>query len=196
MAGILPEIFGHFADRQLAKQSATEIARLLGSKRVANQSYVIGEPFCPYKIPMHADEFWCTVFVSDTTYVFRGNHKRPTKEIYGLQDLSVHLKVRRSYWGVRNHKCLTRLSNELSVPMYANRTDDENFIRDVLLSKAILKHLQRIDFSIISEMHISQLQLSATCCLRSPTHCVEQVKIFQNLLIALFGDSQKRHQTG
>ena len=190
--GIVQKIFGHATDRKLAKESATDIARLLGAKRVANQRHIIGEPFCPYKVALHLSEFWCTVFVSDTSYVFRANHKRPTAEVCSLLDVSIHVKARPNYLGAQPCKRLAKVSAAVGVPVYAAKSDDEAFISKIVLSNSIFRHLRKIDFSAISECDISQIQLSVISELRSAAQCVTQAKLFQDLVVSLFKDSQER----
>jgi hypothetical protein len=196
MRGITQKLFGHATDRKLAKELATEIALLIGSKRVANQRYVIGKPFCPYKVAMHNNEFWCTVFVSDTSYYFTANHKCPTEEVCSLQDLVIYVKTIPNYLGAPKCKRLANISAALRVPVYAPSYADESHIQKVVFSESIFGLLREIDFYSISKCHIAQLQFSATSSLQSPEHCVAQAKLYRELLVLLFKDSQERHENG
>ena len=64
----LGDTFDRDTDRKKARLLAQEIAVLLKSKVVRNPRVVLGEPFCPYKVPMHTREFYCSLFVSDVSF--------------------------------------------------------------------------------------------------------------------------------
>ncbi len=191
MSGILPNIFGRNTDRQMAKDAATEIARIIGGKRGTNSRYVIGEPFCPYKVSAHSADFWCTTFVSDTSYVFRANHKLPSKEICSLVDLDVHLKSKPTS-KLHPKKHLAKLSAELGVDIYTDVDDDEVFIAKILLSAPIRKILRGVDFYPVLEFYACPLHLVVTASMQSPAHCAEQVQLFHALIIAIFENAKAR----
>jgi len=72
-----------------AKRLAKEIAALLGSEPKPNRKMVMGKPYSPYQIPIHTDEFYCFVKVSDRSYGFKAE-RRPKKGFVG--DFFVSLK--------------------------------------------------------------------------------------------------------
>lgn len=194
MAGIFQNIFGRSTDRKMAKALATEIARLLSSERKTNQRIVIGEPFCPYKVPMHTADFWCSLFISDVSYVFSGNHRKPTAEIWKCADFGVELKTRRSgtLSALRPDKRLVKMSKALGVDVFANADADEGFIAKALLSESIFKKLRGIDFCPILEFNLCPLRLVARSSLQSANHCAEQAQLFRDVIELLFQDARQR----
>jgi hypothetical protein len=194
MAGIFQNIFGRSTDRKMAKELATEIARLLGSERKTNQRIIIGEPFCPYKIPMHTADFWCSLFVSDVSYVFSGNHRKPTAEIWKCVDFGVEMKTRCSgvLGAFRPDKRLLKVSEALGVDVFADADADEGFIAKALLREPVFEKLRGIDFFPILEFNLCPLRLIARSSLQSADHCAKQAQLFRNLIVLLFQEARQR----
>jgi len=103
---------------KLAKESAAQIATGVRSKVRANQRLIIDEPYCPYKISMHTKDFWCTIFVSDVSYNFTANHRRPTKAMWNLADFSVSLKAAKATSFYRP-KVLPEISRVIGTKVFA-----------------------------------------------------------------------------
>jgi hypothetical protein len=197
MADVLEKLFAQGTDREAARVNALEIARLVGSKAVANKRHVIGEPYCHYKVAMHTRDFWFTVFVSRNAYVVRGNLKRPTKKVCnGLNGFNVYVKAKPDYWGAPKCKRMVRTSKKLKAPVYVPDYEDENFVHRILFRRPIAKLLKRIDFSVFTECDFGILQLTAVVPLTSPARCVEQSTFLRALLVALFQDARERRKKG
>src|SRR5690242_2160164 len=62
--------------RAIARRNAVELAKLLNSKVLSYRRIVIGEPRCIYRVPFHNENFWFKVLMSETDFVFTGQHRR------------------------------------------------------------------------------------------------------------------------
>ena len=139
---------------------------------------------------MHTADFWCSLFISDVSYVFSGNHRKPTAEIWKCADFGVELKTRRSgtLGALRPDKRLVKLSKALGVDVFANADADEGFIAKALLSEPIFKKLRGIDFCPILEFNLCPLRLVARSSLQSANHCAEQAQLFRDVIELVFQD--------
>ena len=189
MSGVIHQIFSRNIDRHIARENATGVAQILGATRKSNSRAVIGERFCPYKVPLHTSDFWFTLFISDATFGIEANHKRPTPEVAACGGFALYFK-RKPGWVLRPSRRLPKVSRVLGVGVFADVDDDENMVTKLLLHGEIMKNLQTIDFRGVSEFFVQPLQMTVQAELNSPAHCAKQAEIFRDLLVSFFHEAQ------
>jgi hypothetical protein len=180
-------------DKEAARNLASDIARLLGSKPVANSKIVVGEVFCPYKIPFHTDAFFCFVLVSDATYSFRAKHRKNTAAISDCGEFCVSVKREVPHMGLRKQLC--KVSGALGIDVFTQRWTPEAEVEPRLLHEPILEAFRRLDFGGFDELFVSQMMLSAKGEIKSAEHCAEQIRRMRELFDIIFRDAWNRHNS-
>ena len=193
MATLFSKLLAPDIQMKLAKESAVQIARGVGSKVNANQRVIIGEPYCPYKIPMHTKDFWGTVFVSDVSYNFTANHRRPTKAIWNLADYSVSLKDTKAT-SFSRPKLLPEISRVMGTKVYAWENRPEDYFKQRILSDRLKSIFKKIDFNLISEFVLCPLSLRVISSFRFAPQCAEQAQVFRELIVSAFEEAKERQQ--
>jgi hypothetical protein len=181
-------------DKKAARRLASEIANLLGSKSVANNSKVIiGEAFCPYKVPFHTDAFSCFISVSDSSYCFRATHRKETPAIADCGEFCVSLKREVPHMGLR--KQIGLVSNALGIGVFTQEWTPEAEVERYLMQDHILLAFRRLDFAAFDELFVSQMMLSSKGALQSADHCAEQVCRMRELFELIFRDAWGRRHS-
>lgn len=178
-------------DKNAARRLASEIGRLLGSKPVANSKVIVGEAFCPYKVPFHTDAFFCFVSVSDSSYSFRATHRKETPAIADCAEFCISLKREVPHMGLG--KQIGLVSNALGIDVFTQVWTPEAEVGRHLMQDHILLAFRRLDFSAFDELFVSQMMLSSKGALQSPDHCAEQIRRMRELFEIVFRDAWNRH---
>ena len=160
-----------------AQRHARAIADALDSKVVSNQRYVLGDALCPYKVPFHSDEFWFTIFVSDLTYEFRGNHKRgcavPARFCVTLKE---------PWETMLTTTPVPLLSRPLGVEVFSSDDFISTLPTATLLGEPSLILLRQIDFAPVRRVFLNAAQIQVWSELVSPSQCASQVRVYRDLL--------------
>ena len=180
-------------DKEAARHLASDIGMLLGSKAVANSKVVVGEAFCPYKVPFHTEAFFCFVFVSDVSFSFTAKHRKSTAAIADCAEFCVSLKHIVPYMGLR--KQLASVSGALGIDVFTQKWTPEAEVESRLMQEPILAAFRRLDFSAFDELFVSQMMLSAKGEIKSAEHCAEQVRRMRELFDSIFRDAWDRHNS-
>jgi hypothetical protein len=179
----------------LAKESADQIAKQLGSKPRSHSQVILGEPFCPYKIPVHLEDFWCTVFVSDTSYILTANHRRPNKTAWDVVDYHVQLKTAKSD-KIFKAILLPTTSKAIGIEVFTYYTKwSDAYHKARLTSERLVSIFKKIDFAPISEFKLCPINVRVISSFRFPSDCVEQVQIFRQLMIVVFEEAKERQKS-
>ena len=121
----------------MARQNAVDVAHLLGSKAVSYRRIVVGEPRCLYRIPFHAEDFWFKVLVSDTDFIFTGEHRR--RESFTVPFCAT---IKDSWQNLGATTLLPALTAELGIPVYTQAGHSEGTVSSYLLSPVIFKFIR------------------------------------------------------
>ncbi len=173
-------------DRAIARQHAAEIARLLDSKAVSYRRVTIGEPRCFYRVPFHAEDFWFKVLVSDTDFVFTGEHSRQRSFI-----VPFCASFKKGWLNLGTITHLPKLSAELGVSVYTQEHHTEATVSSLLLSSSVRKIFQRLNFVPIRLFFINSVQIHVISELVTPQYCVEQVRVMRELLLEVYLETHK-----
>ncbi len=179
-------------DRTQAREIASEISKLVDSKVSSNQRLVIGEAFCPFKIPIHTKEFWCTLFVSDVSYVLSATHRRQTNSVLSSATFCVNIKVQSEHMFAT--KRMAEVSTAIGVPVYCQPWADAEEVMNCFLSDRVFQKLLKIDFAPLTELFISPIQLRAESSLLTSARCAEQARVLRDLVTSLFEECWRRRQ--
>ena len=180
-------------DKEAARRLASDIARLLGSKPVANSKVVLGEAFCPFKVACHTDAFFCSVLVSDRSYSFRAKHRKETAAIADCAEFCVSLKHEVSHMGLR--KRLGAVSSALGTDVFTQMWTPEAEVEPQLMQERLLGVFLKLDFNAFDELFVSQMTLSARGAIKSAEHCASQVLWMRELFDIVFRDAWNRHNS-
>ena len=194
MATLFLKLLAPDTQAKLAKESAVQIAKQFGAKPKSHSQVVLGEPFCPYKIPVHLKDFWCTIFVSDTSYIFTANHRRPNKATWDVVDYHAQFKTAKSD-SVFKAILLPITSKTVGTDVftyYQKWSDAHHKTR--LASKRLLPVLQKISFDSITEFKLCPIKLRVVSSFRFASDCVEQVQQFQQLMVVAFEEAIERQK--
>lgn len=174
-------------ERAASRRHAVELARLLNSNAVSYRRITIGQPQCPYRVPFHADDFWFKVLVSDSDFVFTGEHRR--REAFTVPFCAA---LKHPWRTMVATTYLPRVSDELGVAVYSSERFTEAAISASLLAPAAAALVRRMDFPPISRLFINSIQIEVTSKLISPEQCAQQVRLFRELLLTVH---QEAHDT-
>jgi hypothetical protein len=188
MRDVLKDIFGKDTDHARARQNAEEVAILLRTKVVSNDKFVIGEPFCPFKMSVHTKEFFCVVFISDVSYRFTANRRPRTHHI---GDFFISLKFSDPQMGARIS--VEKAAKKLGVGVFRQPFCPERYIQKVFSGK-LPEFLSKIDFSRISLFHISPVQLGVVGSLVSAEFCAAQALVFRELMTVTIQEAYERNK--
>lgn len=164
-------------DRSVARSRARDIAGLLGTRAVAHDKNSWGEPSCPYKIPLHADDFWFSIFVSDTTYRFTGNHKRGHGE-----PAHFCLTLKTPWLNMHTTEHNPVLSREFQVPVFLATHMPPDAAQHLQQCESFRQLLKKVDFSSISRVFLNASQIHVWSESIEPTQCAQQVVVFRSIL--------------
>jgi hypothetical protein len=171
-------------ERAAARGHAVEIARLLDSEAVSYRRITIGQPQCSYRVPFHANDFWFKVLVSDTDFVFTGEHRR--REAFTVPFCAALKHPWRNMVATTH---LPRVSDELGVAVYSPENFTEAAISVHLLTPAVAALIRRLDFVPIGLLFINSVQINVTSELISPEHCAQQVQLLRELLLTIYHET-------
>ena len=173
-------------DRAVARKHALEIAGLLKSKAVSYRKQTRGEPRCLYRIPFHSEHFWFKILVSDTAYVFIGEHRRNNSFT-----ASFCAAIKHGWKNLLATKHLPILSAKMSMAVYSTNTFSEEIVSQNLLEPKAQKLISKIDSIPIRLFFINPVQIYFVSELISPKRCVQQVQILRELLLTIHNNSCK-----
>jgi len=171
-------------ERAVARQHAVEIARLLGSKAVSYRRVTLGEPRCSYRVPFHADDFWFKVLVSDTDFMFTGEHRR--REAFTVPFCAA---LKHPWRNMVATTLLPDLSDELGVYVYVPKDVTEAAVSARLLFPTVQTLVSQLDFAPVRLLFINSIQIHATSELVSPEHCAGQVRLLRELLLRVYHET-------
>ena len=167
-------------DKRVARAHALGIAARLTSKVISYRGHTLGEPQFCYRVPFHADCFWCTVFVSDTAYKFTINPKRETS---GSADFCASLK--REWHSLKILKLLPEVSMELGAAVFTGECREGQHVAKRLLAPGVKTLLARIELAPVRLFFINDTQVHFISELITPEHCAQQVHLLRDLLLLL-----------
>lgn len=188
MGDVLKEIFGKDTDHARARHNADEVAILLRSKVVSNDKFVIGEPFCPFKMSVHTKEFFCLVFMSDVSYRFTANRRPRTHHI---GDFFVSIKFPAPHMGARIS--VEKVAKKVGVDVFRQPFCPDGYIHKVF-SGRLLALLSKIDFKRISKFQISPVQLGVVGSFVSAEFCAAQALVFRELMTVTIEEAYERNR--
>ena len=172
-------------DRAVARQHAVDLANLLGSKTVSYRRAVIGEPLCYYRVPVHTEDFWFKVLVSDTDFVFTGEHRKR-----GALTVPFCFSVKQGWRNLGTTMPLKTISQELGLAIFAQNSQAEPAVSACLLKPTVHKILYKLDLAPLRQIFINPIQIHAVSELITPQHCAEQVLLLRALLLSINGEMQ------
>ena len=173
-------------DKRVARVHALDVASRLGSKVISHRAYTFGEPQFCYRVPFHAEDFWCTLYLSDPAYKFRINPKRDA-------DSTFCASLKREWLitvGLKVAKILPVVSKELGVDVFTTEYLDERCIAQRLLAPRVKTLLTRIEFPPVRLFFINECQMDFISELITPEHCTQQVRVLRDLLLTLNHEAQ------
>lgn len=170
--------------RAVARRHAVEIARLLDSEAVSYRRVTLGEPRCSYRIPLHAEGFWFKVLVSDTDFVFTGEHR--CRESFTVPFIA---SIKQGWQNLAATTILPRLSAELGISVYTSNRFTEAEVSSRLLAPAVRKLVRQLDFSPIRLLFLNSIQIHVTSELITAADCVRQVRLLRELLLAVYHET-------
>ena len=188
MASVPKELFGQGIDHKRSRKIAHEVAALLGSKTVSNERIIIGEPYCPFKIPIHTKLFYCFVFISDTSWGFTANRRPKTAFV---ADFFVSLKAPAPHMGAR--VLVAGVSKRIGTGVFRQPFCPDDVIKTAF-STRLGGVLREIDFSRVSQFHFSPIQMSVIAPLDSPESCKKQAFVFRNLMTVANEEAYERNK--
>jgi hypothetical protein len=171
-------------DRAVARRHAAEIARLLDSEAVSYRRITLGEPQCSYRVPFHAEDFWFKVLVSDTDFVFTGEHRR--RESFTVPFCA---SLKQGWQNLAATTLLPRLSAELGISVYTSKRFTEADVSSRVLTPAVRKLVRQLDLAPVRLLFLNSIQIHATSELITPEHCVRQVRLLRDLLLMVYHET-------
>ncbi len=186
MKDVLKQLLVGNVGRSPINGIAKEIAAMLGSKVRPNSVVVVGEEYSPFKIPMHTEEFWCFLYISDKTFSF-------TAKCRGKRycDFIAYMMVPVDYAFTEHCPAISAI---LGLPVYTCRAFTEDEVSEKLLSEKVVQMLHKMDFTSVSSLVISPVNLNATAQLRRPEEAVALAKIFRELATVVYKEAKERNQ--
>jgi hypothetical protein len=168
-------------NRVVARGHAVEIAHLLDSKSISYRRRTSGEPVCLYRIPFHTEDFWFKVLVSDTDYIFTGEHRRQNSF-----SVPFCAAIKNGWKNLRATEHLAALSSKLGFPIYTIERSSEIVVSKKLLEPKTLKLLSQIDLVPVRLFFINSVQIHFVSELISPERCAHQVQLLRELLLTIY----------
>lgn len=192
MDDALQEMFGGDTDLASARTSADRIAALVNSRVLPNSEIVIRadycEPHCPFKVSFHTKAFHCFFLVSDASYCFNANRRPKTPWV---EDFRVSMKEPDHVGGTRI--LAAGLSKLIGVKVFCLPRSANDAV-EVAFSTGILDLLRRIQFNRVQLFHFSPIRLDVVASLDSPESCVEQARLFQELVTLANREAYERNK--
>jgi hypothetical protein len=171
-------------NRATAKQQAARLATGLKSKPVSFRQVRLGEPEWHYKIPLHVNEFWFKVLVSDEFCLLEGEHRR--RDAFSFEFCAA-IKTPDRVGNTTQH--LMAVSATLGFNVYTLPQCSEQFITDTLLSPAIRTILTQLDCRPLRGLYLNSVQICALCELSDPETVVTQIELYRSLLLKVFAQT-------
>lgn len=166
-------------DRTVAKAHAQALAGLLRSKAVSQRRGVIGEPLCLYAVPLHDEEFWFTVRVSDRACVIDARHRRQSA-------IPVTFAAALGEPAYANTERVAELSRAVGVDVFTPTEPEWRDRAGLLLHPLLRPVLAEADWTIVRRAALHNVQLDALIDLQHPERAAEQVLVLRRLLLAAF----------
>lgn len=189
MTDILKKVISQDADLAAAQRNASEVAKLLGSKTAPNKKLVLNESYCPFKIPIHLKQFYCFVFVSDVHCRFTAQCRSPKGQ---AANSCFFVSVKAPCPRMFAKTLVAGVSKKLGWEVYRQPFSSDEEVEEALLSKRTWELLRKVDFSVVSEFHLSPLQLGVASCFQSAALCAAQALHFRDLITAVFEEAAER----
>lgn len=190
---VLQKAFGGDADPKVAKKNASEVAKLLGSKVVANKKVVLNESYCPFRIAIQSKQFRCFVFVSDVQCRFTAECLVPRSQV-GNACFFVSLKIPAPEMFAKTR--VGELSTKLGVDVYRQPFSSDGEVAGALLAKRTWDLLRRVDFNHVSQIRLSPIQLGVSYSFQSVTLCAQNALLFRDLISVVFEEAHEKAMTG
>ena len=186
VAGLLKKALPKGSDPQAARAAALQVARLLGSKVKPNREVVVGETYCPFRIPLHTDLFWCFLCVSENAFQFsaRWRSKQPSVVFF----VSLKAPANCMHATIR----LAGASGVLGVDVFGQRGCLDEHSESWLASEQTRSILQKIDFGPIRRFEFSPVQMRAESSFASPVLCADQALVFRELITVVYQEAMER----
>jgi hypothetical protein len=170
--------------RLIARRNARELAEILKSKVLSHRRICIGEPRCPYRVPFHNEDFWFTVLVSETDFVFTGEHRRR-----GAFTVPFCVSLKQPHRSVGATIHLSSVSTKLGLPVYAIDASKESAVSARLLAPEVRGSIRKLDLAPIRSILLNAVQIHAVSELVTPQHCAEQAEMLRGLLVAVYRET-------
>lgn len=171
-------------ERAAARQHALAVAHLLDSEAISYRRITLGEPRCSFRVPFHAEDFWFKVLLSDTDFVFTGEHRR-------RDALSVPFcaALKHPWHNVMATTLLPRISEELGYSVYSTESFREAAVSARLLTPAVRTIVRQLDLAPIRLLFINSMQINGVSEFISPEHCTQQVRLLRALLLTIYHET-------
>jgi hypothetical protein len=171
-------------DRVIARGHSVVLAGLLNSKAISYRRRILGEPVCLYRIPFHTEEFWFKVLISDTDYIFSGEHRKG--DAFSAPFCAA---IKHGWRNLQVTERLTTLSAKLGFSVYTIKGSSESIVFKKLLEPHTHKLLSQIDLYPIRLFFINSVQIHFISELISPEHCAHQIRLLRELLLTIYRTS-------
>jgi hypothetical protein len=183
MTDVLQNAFSGEADRKVAEKNASDVAKVLGSKIEANKKIVLNDACYPFKIPIHSKQFHCFVFVSNVRCRFAANCRSPKGDV-GNSCFFVSVKAPAPHMFAKTR--VDELSKKLGVEVYRQPFSSDEEVEGAFVSKRTWELLRKVDFNVVSEFHLSPIQLGVAYSFQSAALCAERALLFRDLITVIF----------
>jgi len=174
----------------LARSNAALIAKALGSRVLANRQVVVGEPACPFRVPLHQESFWITAKIGASHYVIRANPKRGCAEF-----VTFGISVRSPWQAMGASLLLRSLSAEFGHELYG-ADSRRDLSAQLILEDATVEQLFRKALTFDSELlWVSDTQLQCIARISRPEQAIYQIQHLARLILQVNQASRRLYPT-
>jgi hypothetical protein len=188
MTDVMKELFGGDTDHDQARRFAQDVAALLGSRVAVNESIILDEPYCPFKMSCHSREFHCFLFISDVAYRFTA---KPRPKTPFAEDFIVSFKEPYPVSGVSFLE--PKLSRMFGVSVFRQRSSSDDVV-PTAFSKRIVSCLRKLPLKRMQRVRFSPVHLSVVGTFDSPRSCAKRVTPFHKLMAVANKEAQERNK--
>lgn len=168
-------------ERTLAKQNAEAIAELTGSKVLRYNRIHQYEPTWSYRVPLHADDFWFSILVSDGSYMLSGEHKRQRAYIAPFA-----FSFKYPWTNLATTQLLPEISGKLKVQTFSAKiSDDSAFVGSPILNE-LGATLSKIDFDRVDIFFLNSVQIHFISEFEDALTCVQTCELLRKQVLTCF----------
>jgi hypothetical protein len=171
-------------NRRAARTKALFVADALGSKVVSHRGLTVGEPHCPYRVPFHCGDFWFSIYVAESAYVFAGEHRRREAFAAGFS-----VAIKRPNKTMLLDTRMPSLSHTLGCDVYMDRDSPKAEAERVLLGPSVREIFRRTDLGPVQMFFLNSIQIRVICDFFDDTRAFAQIPLLRQLLLTVFEQS-------